>query len=114
MKFLLAAVLILNGAMAFADSQEFFPAELGLSKACQEKIENETAAFCDKQSLKDEGRDRMHECFEDQYSTNIKKNESNNAVFELVYTAGDADPYTYNVDVKDKARCDFSFGAEQR
>ena len=108
MKKMILVALTLASTSAFAD--QFIPAQAELSASCQKKIVTATIRQCNIDSKKDEGDDRMHPCIESQ--ADVTANHSQSAKLDVTYTAGDADEYTYAVDVTDKASCEFTVKGE--
>ena len=108
MKKMILVVLTLASTAAFAD--QFIPAQAELSASCQKKIVSATIRQCNIDSKKDEGDDRMHPCIESE--ADVTTNHSQSAKLDVTYTAGDADEYTYAVDVTDKASCEFTVKGE--
>jgi len=103
-KKLISVAIVLASTTAFAD--QFIPAQAELSSACQKRIVTATIRACNVDSKASEGEDRMHPCIEDE--ADITSNHVQSVELSVTYTAGDADEYSYNVDVTDKASCKFT------
>ena len=105
---ILLAVSLVGVSSAFADS--FVPDELGLSASCSKKIVTKTIRDCNITSKANEGSDRMHPCFESQ--SGVYSDSAESPTFWVSYTAGDADEYSYKIEITDKTSCKFTFKAE--
>lgn len=105
MKKMILVALVLSSTAAFAD--QFIPSQAELSSACQKRIVTATIRACNVDSKKAEGANRMNPCVEDQAF--INSNHSESVSLEVRYAAGDADEYSYDVNVSDKASCEFTF-----
>jgi len=100
MKTILTALLVLGASSAFA-ADDLSP--LGLSQACEAKLQKNVVAKCNADSKDDESRE--HSCLYSESS--IVRNSSDAAYFTIDFTVTDADVYEYGVEITNKTKCDF-------
>jgi hypothetical protein len=91
-------------------ADDFVPSEIGLSDSCAARIVKAVTQQCNKDSWAAEGENRMHECLENE--SGVYSDSDIYPTFWLAYTAGDADVYSYKVEMTNKAACQFRFTAE--
>lgn len=84
---------------------------MGLSPACAKRVAAAGIAYCNNESLKVEGKDRMNSCIEP--GADIATGGQYDGMLEVSGTAGDADTYWYAVQIEDAAHCKYKLISEQ-
>jgi hypothetical protein len=84
---------------------------MGLSSSCAKRIIAAGIAYCNNESLKQEGSERMNECIEPQ--SDIATGGQYSGMLEVSGTAGDADSYWYAVQIEGATNCKYKLISEQ-
>ena len=105
-KLLIVSALSVICVAAYADNS-MVPKALGLSSSCVSEIMKQTTDQCNKDSK--DNHDRGRGCAGSVGNSNIIDDNANIAIFDMTFSVGSSEQYTYVVNISDKSTCSFTF-----